>query len=71
MHDPPKDQSYQEIDHNQPGEVPTVVPTPSGVVSGPTFPADLATVVAAWERLPDAIKAAILALVNTTGGAIG
>jgi hypothetical protein len=35
------------------------------------FPADLATVVAAWERLPDAIRTAILALVQTTGGANG
>jgi hypothetical protein len=30
----------------------------------PEFPPDLARVVAAWPALPDAIKAAVLALVN-------
>jgi len=35
-----------------------VVP-PAGVV-----PADLATVIAAWERLPEALKAGILAMVK-------
>jgi hypothetical protein len=28
------------------------------------FPEDLATVVAAWERLPTAVKAGIVAMVN-------
>jgi hypothetical protein len=35
------------------------------------FPADLATVVAVWDRLPEPIKAAVLVLVQTTGGANG
>jgi hypothetical protein len=39
-----------------------VVPSPPGAISGPDFPSDLARVVAIWDRLPDAIKNAILAL---------
>lgn len=45
--------------------MPTVVPCTSGAVSGPVFfPADLARVNMAWPRLPAAIKAAILVLVQ-------
>jgi hypothetical protein len=44
------------------------VPTPPGAVSGPQFPPDLARVVAAWDRLPEAIKAGVLALVQASGG---
>src|SRR5262249_45253223 len=50
-------------------EVPTVVPSPHGAVSGPQFPADLAQVIAAWDSLPEAIKAGIRALVRAVGGA--
>jgi hypothetical protein len=32
----------------------------------PTFPGDLAEVVDGWEKLPDAVKAGILAMVNAT-----
>jgi hypothetical protein len=46
-------------------EVPTVVPTPPGAVLHPVFPADLARIVAVWERLPAAIRAGVLALVDT------
>jgi len=52
--------------------VPSGVPTSPGapVEANSSVPADsnLARVVAAWPRLPDAIKAGILALVNATGG---
>jgi hypothetical protein len=50
------------------GEVSTVVPSPPGAVSGPDLPPDLGRVVAAWDRLPDAIKAGILALVQAASG---
>ncbi len=66
--DPSKDQSYQEIRDNQSGEVPVGVPSSPGAVSGPQFPPDLARVVAAWDRLPEAIKAGVLALVQAAGG---
>jgi hypothetical protein len=59
-----KDKSYREIRDNQAGEVAVVVPSPSRAVSGPKFPSDLARVVAAWDRLPEAIKAGVLALVQ-------
>jgi len=45
--------------------VPTVVPTPPGAVVEPVFPADLARIAAVWERLPAAIRAGVLALVDT------
>jgi hypothetical protein len=32
----------------------------------PTFPKDLTEVVDAWDNLPDAVKAGILAMVNAT-----
>jgi hypothetical protein len=54
-----------------PPEVPVEVPTPPGAVSGPQFPPDLARVVAAWNRLPEAIKAGVLALVQAAGGPNG
>ena len=47
------------------GEVPGVVPSPPGAISAPQFPPDLARVVAAWDRLPPAIKAGVLALMRT------
>jgi hypothetical protein len=44
--------------------VPVLVPSASETAKSPHFPADLACVVAAWDQLPDAIKAAILTLVQ-------
>ena len=67
--DPSKSQFYKEIRDNQSAEVPTEVPSSSGAVSGPQFPLDLARVVAAWDRLPEAIKAGILALIQASGEA--
>jgi hypothetical protein len=49
------------------GEVPTVVPSPPGAISSPDLPPDLARLVAVWNRLPDAIKAGVLALVQAAG----
>jgi hypothetical protein len=48
--------------------VPVEVPSPPGAVSGLQLPPDLARVVTAWDRLPQAIKAGILALVQAAGG---
>jgi hypothetical protein len=47
------------------------VPCPAKAVSGQKIPDDLARVIDAWNHLPEAIKAGILALVNATGGARG
>lgn len=44
--------------------VPTVVPSASEAPKEPQVPADFARVRAEWERLPDAVKAAILALIR-------
>jgi hypothetical protein len=45
-----------------------VVPSPPRAISGPVPCPDLAGVVAAWERLPDPIKAGILAMIQAAGG---
>jgi hypothetical protein len=58
----------QELREPLPAEVPVVVPSSSGAVSGPDFPPDLARVVAAWPDLPAAIKAGVLALVDARAG---
>jgi hypothetical protein len=47
------------------------VPSSSGAVSGLQLPSDLADVVAVWNRLPEAIKAGILALVHAADGTDG
>ncbi len=60
----PKDKTYQEIRANQSPEVPTVVPCPSKADCSSQFPPKLARVVAVWDLLPEAIKTAILALVQ-------
>jgi hypothetical protein len=44
--------------------VPTVVPSASEPAPEPQIPADLARLGAEWERLPEAIKTAILALAH-------
>jgi hypothetical protein len=48
--------------------VPVLVPTASEPAPSPYFPADLARLGADWERLSDAIKTAILALVQAAKG---
>jgi hypothetical protein len=49
------------------GELPVWVPSRSEAAQSPHFPGDLARIGAEWDRLPDAIKAAILALVQAAG----
>ncbi len=65
--DPASVDTSSQLGQHAEAEVPVVVP------SSPErqIPPDLATVIAAWERLPDAIKAAVLALVRTAGGPNG
>ena len=60
-----------ELGQDVPPEVPVEVPTSPGAFSGPQFPLDLARVLAAWDRLPEAIKAGVLALVQAAGGSSG
>jgi hypothetical protein len=48
--------------------VPVVVPRSSEDAPHAQFPPDLTLVVAAWDRLPEAIKAGILALIQAAGG---
>jgi hypothetical protein len=40
----------------------------TGCTGRPELPPDLARVMAAWPTLPDAIKAAVLALIGTVEG---
>ena len=68
MQNSPNDATYQDLRKGESGEVPAVVPNPPGTPSGPALPPDLASVVAAWDRLPDAIKAGVLALVHAASG---
>ena len=63
-------QSDKELRQTETPEVPTVVPSPTGAVSGPELPPDLARVVAAWDRLPAAIRAGVLAMVEAAGAQI-
>jgi len=44
-----------------------MVPRPQGADSRTVLPADLACVIDAWDRLPEAIKAGILVLVQAGG----
>ena len=60
-----KDEACRELRKDANDEVPTVVPSARG---GPSLPPDLARVVAVWPNLPEAIRAAIAALVQTAGG---
>ncbi len=46
------------------GEVPVLAPTPPGAANRAGYPPDLARVVATCEHLPDAIKTAIVTLVQ-------
>ena len=70
-----KDQTNQELANDENAEVPVLVPKPdSAEISAPIGPA-LARVEAAWDDLPEAIKSAILTLVDaanmTSGGGRG
>jgi hypothetical protein len=56
----------KELRQPSPAEVPVLVPSLPNAVSGPDFPPDLARVINSWESLPDAIKAAMLALVDAS-----
>ncbi|RIK76945.1 MAG: hypothetical protein DCC67_13265 [Planctomycetota bacterium] len=53
-----------ELRDDQTGEVPVLVPSPEDGVSIAQLPPDMARVVAAWDGLPEAIRTAILALVD-------
>jgi hypothetical protein len=44
--------------------VPVLVPCPENAISGLVFAPDLARVVDSWDRLPEAIRTAILALIQ-------
>lgn len=48
--------------------MPGLVPYPPGAVSMPAFAPELARVADAWDHLPEAIRAAILALVQAAEG---
>ena len=48
------------------GEVPTMVPTQNQAAANADLPADLAEIIAAWNTLPDAVRAGVLALVRAT-----
>jgi hypothetical protein len=60
-----------ELRDPQAAEVPTVVPSASGAVSGSQLPPDLARVAAAWDDLPEVIKAGVRALVQAATGSGG
>ena len=57
----------KELRETPEAEVPTVVPTASHVGSDDALPPDLARVLATWDRQPQAIKNAILALLGAGG----
>ena len=44
------------------------IESPSQIASQKTFPADLQRVVDSWETLPEPLKAAVLAIVNSSAG---
>jgi hypothetical protein len=52
-------------------EVPAEVPSSPAPFSTRDLPPDLARVVNAWPRLPEAIKACVLAMIQAMGGANG
>ncbi len=65
--DPTSIDTSNELRQDHEAEVPIGVPSSPE----PQFPPDLARVVAAWDRLPEAIKAGVLALVQAAGGPNG
>ena len=62
-------QQYRELRDEPSGEVPVLVPWLPDAVSGPIHHPELVRVVDAWDHLPEAIRTAILALVQAAGGA--
>ncbi|MCC7475108.1 MAG: hypothetical protein IT425_06905 [Pirellulales bacterium] len=66
-----KDLTDQELANDENAGVPVLVPRPeSAEPSAPIDPA-LARVVAAWDDLPEAIKLAILTLVDVASKTLG
>lgn len=63
--DPRNDEDYQELRDDASGEVPSVVPCPLAADFGTVFPTDLGRMIAAWDRLPAAIQAGVLAVVGS------
>ena len=66
--DSPTSDTINELGQTPNAEVPVVVPRSSEDAPHAQFPPDLTLVVAAWDRLPEAIKAGILALIQAAGG---
>ncbi|MCH7685108.1 MAG: hypothetical protein IH899_00245 [Planctomycetes bacterium] len=62
-HDRVNNNDNTELRDTPQGEVPVLVPSPPGAAFSP----DLARVVAGWDGLPEAIQAAILAIVEAGG----
>ncbi len=62
------DQTYQDLRTVDIGVVPTVVPSPPDTPAACDLPPDLALVIDAWGKLPQAIRAGILALVKAASG---
>jgi len=62
-----KDQLNQQIRNNEPGAVPTVVPSSSkSAALTLELSPELANIVAVWPTLPRAIKAGILAMIEAS-----
>ena len=64
--DPHNEQQCKELGHDEPDEVPVLVPCPFHAEFGDGMPSDLAEVAAAWKTLPDAVRAGVLAMVRAT-----
>jgi hypothetical protein len=58
------DKQRLELRDDESGEVTVLVPSPEDGVSSAQHPTDLARVLTAWDQLPEAIRTAILALVD-------
>lgn len=55
-----------ELRQTENREVPPVVPSPPNSVSDPHLPADLVEIIAAWNTLPETVRAGVLAMVRAT-----
>jgi hypothetical protein len=55
-----------ELRQSENREVPPVVPSPPNSGSDPHLPADLLEIIAAWNTLPEAVCAGVLAMVRAT-----
>jgi len=56
----------KELRQDTNDKVPTMVPSPSKTRCGAELPPDLAEIVAAWNTLPDGVRAGVLAMVRAT-----